>query len=240
MCMKHSGVTTWPFVRNMLEFAFPPLCLGCDELVPGNTAVCSNCLRRIDYYSQPLCLKCLELLDQQGNCLSCGKGACPLFVLAQYESPVREIIHKLKFSAITTPAEVLARQWCERFGEALLRCQPQVIAPVPLTANREYWRGYNQAELIAEQIAEQLDLTLHGRLLARTSGRRPQSRLKLAERAANVAGVYALADEPREDNLRVVLVDDVVTSGSTIREVARTCEGGGFEVVAGVALAHGR
>jgi ComF family protein len=237
--MAFTDVKSWPVLRGILEFAFPPLCLGCDELVAGQALVCSRCLKQIDYYEQPLCVACLELLDQQGKCLSCDESATPLYALAQYESPVREIIHKLKFESITTPATLLARLWCERFGEMLTERNPDVIAPIPLRPGREYWRGYNQAALLAEQIAERLSLVLHDTLMVRTGGRRPQSKLKLDQRAANVAGVYALADEVREDNRRVVLVDDVVTSGSTMREALSVCAESGFDVVACVAMAHG-
>jgi ComF family protein len=118
---------------------------------------------------------------------------------------------------------------------------PDALLPIPLAEGRAYVRGYNQAELIAQAISRRTDIPVEKNILYRIKTRRPQSKVKRENREANVAGLFAADGEmlSHKKPERVVLVDDIVTTGATCRETTRVLELAGVTVVGWVSIAHG-
>ncbi len=114
-----------------------------------------------------------------------------------------------------------------------------MLVPVPLHCSREKHRGYNQAALYAKEIGRLLEIPVREDILLRIKKRKPQSKLKFAERAVNIKGVFTVAYEADGEE-RVILVDDVVTSGATAAEARKELEKAGYQVCAVVAMAHGQ
>jgi len=114
-----------------------------------------------------------------------------------------------------------------------------MLIAVPLYPSREKRRGYNQAALFAEQLAQLLDLPVRKDILFRVEKRKPQAKLKFERRTENIRGAFTVVEEA-ENGERVILVDDVVTSGATAKEAKRELEEAGYRVCAVVAIAHGR
>jgi ComF family protein len=134
----------------------------------------------------------------------------------------------------------LADEIAQRQGAAVRKLSPAALVPIPLHPSREYVRGYNQAALFASELAPLIDMPVDGNLLIRLKKRRPQARLKQARRATNIRGAFVLAPDytSEEHAERVILVDDVVTSGQTIFEARRTLARAGLSVVGAIAIAH--
>ena len=110
--------------------------------------------------------------------------------------------------------------------------------PVPLYPSREHYRGYNQAAILADELAHRLDFEVRRDLLARVKQRKPQAKLDVRHRVRNIKDVFEVI-RPPDDNVKdLILVDDVVTSGSTVLEAKRTLENAGFKVKAVVSIAH--
>jgi ComF family protein len=215
-----------------LDLAFPAACSGCGREGP------------------PLCAVCLPALDAR---LALPGGTpiglpadipAPLLQLewcAPFTGPVRDAIHDLKYSGERRLAEPLgeavARRW-RRVGQGA-----EVVVPVPVHAERERYRGYDQATLIAAAVARRLGLPL---ALALERGRATIAQFELGrdERAANVAGAFRLRSDRAAARAVigcwVLLVDDVVTTGATLAACATTLRRGGAAAVSAIAVARER
>ncbi len=228
-----------PLLKGLLDFVFPPLCLGCGAFNPHHAAVCEGCLQSIDTYDHPICLSCFELIPDAKGCPICRDKYVPLFAYGNYASPLQEIIIRFKFKGITTPAALFAPLLYEQFQKQLQSLKAEMLIPVPLYPSREKHRGYNQAALFAEQLAELLDLPVRKDIIFRVEKRKPQAKLKFERRVENIKGAFTVAEEA-ENSERVILVDDVVTSGATATEARNELEKAEYKVCAVVAIAHGR
>ena len=228
-----------PLLKGLLDFVFPPLCLGCGEFNDDHPGICKSCLKKIDTYEHPICLNCFEILPIAQNCPVCREKSVPLFAYGNYASPIQDIIIQFKFRGITTPAALFAPLLYEQFQRQLQSLKAGMLIPVPLYPSREKRRGYNQAALFAEQLAQLLDLPVRKDILFRVEKRKPQTKLKFEKRAENIRGAFTVAEETENDE-RVILVDDVVTSGATAAEARKELEEAGYRVCAVVAIAHGR
>lgn len=223
----------------MIDFVYPPLCLGCSDYTENENGICDRCLDAIETFAYPFCLSCDEFIPAGHKCAACKAESLPLYAFGNYAGPLEQIIIQFKFKGITRPSEFLAGLLVRSFGSDITSLGAQALVPVPLHARRQTYRGYNQAEVFARDLSIELDIPVEIDVIRRTRKRRPQARLSLASRAANVNGVFEI-DEPAEDLVRVILVDDVVTSGATVREAARTLRETNIKVLAVIAMAHAR
>lgn len=227
-----------PLWDTLLEFALPPLCLGCGEYTSNKPAICDSCSAKVDLYTAPFCLSCKEQLFETMICPDCKKDSWLLFAFGNYRDPLQEIIINFKFRGITHIAEYVAEAVTEKFGERILSLDPDYLVPIPLHLVRQAARGYNQAEVFADALSRRLEVPVATDFLKRTRRRKEQARLSEHERASNIKGVFEpLADaDPGET---AILIDDVVTSGMTVREARRVLLGAGFDVPAAISMAHG-
>lgn len=160
-----------------------------------------------------------------------------VFSLGYYETRLQTIIHDLKFQGLKPLAVGLGRRLAELIAPKLDRIRVDMVIPVPLHDSRLYRRGFNQAEEIARETARRLDLPLQTALLITARNTRQQAKLPAAQREANVRGAFAVDDDAGIlRGKRILLIDDVTTTGATLRENARVLSGAGAKkIVAGVA-----
>jgi ComF family protein len=170
-----------------------------------------------------------------GNC----RARLPAFDVAwaayRFEGPLRTAIHRFKYGGERALGEPLGALLAD--AAAGLRIEADLIVPAPLHATRRRERGYNQSELLARVVARRLGLPL-GLALARQRPTPPQVGLSAAERRANVAGAFAWRGESLADR-RVLLIDDVCTTGATLDACARALRPHGPASIAAVTLARG-
>lgn len=226
------------WLDDLLEFAIPPLCLGCGDHTQNADQICDQCHYRIDRYTEPFCLKCKHQLFDSMVCSNCENDSWLLLAYGNYIDPLKEIVVHFKFRGITSACDFAAKELHGQFSETILALDPTYLVPVPLHPLRELMRGYNQAEVFANQLGKLLELPIATDFVRRTKRRKEQARLHELERESNIRGVFeATADaDPGE---RIILVDDVVTSGATVTEVRRILIDAGFEVPACISMAHG-
>jgi ComF family protein len=157
---------------------------------------------------------------------------------AVYDGALVRAIVMLKFERI----EPLGRWFAERLVEVVRReaetLAADVVVPVPLHRERERERGYNQADLIAKPLAKRLGLPYRAALLMRTRPRPDKQVLSLSERWESVRGAFATRPGSQVDKLRVLLVDDVVTTGATLDACAKALRGAGAKSVIGLTVAR--
>lgn len=228
----------FPLVRGLIDFVYPPLCAGCREYTEAPGGICERCLARIDWWDKSILLTDIDFRAPSGG-ESREPESFPLFAAGSYVGPLREIIVQYKFHGATSIVPVVAERLAGQFGEEIRKLAPALLVPIPLHPSREYLRGYNQAEVLARAVSSSIDLPVVDDILCRVKKRRPQSKLSKSRRAANIQAVFALSRDV-DPNLcrRVILVDDVVTSGQTLFEARRTLKEGGFEVIGAIAIAH--
>src|SRR5260370_7310447 len=144
----------------------------------------------------------------------------------------------LKYQGVTPLAVWLAAGLQETVSRRRERCMADVVGPVPAHALRLRERGYNQAELIARPLARSLGLPCRSYLLVRSRPRPDKLRLTLRERWRSVRGAYTIRQGLRVDNLRVLLVDDVLTTGATLDACSRALRKAGAAKVVALTLAR--
>ncbi len=217
-------------VSSFLDVLFPPLCHLCKAPLPdtGDLHLCSRCREKAPPIVSPLCPVCgVPFRTEDGIDHACG--ACstthPSFTCARsamlFEGSVRELIHRFKYDRkvqLRRPLGLLAAELLRGFNEEIT---PDLIIPVPLHVRRLRERGFNQAVLIGEILSRQWHLPLSRNNLRRIRWTEPQIHLSADERVSNVRNAFAVADPEILQGKRILLVDDVYTTGSTVIECAK-------------------
>jgi len=227
------------FFGGLVDLALPPLCTACGEYTESPTGLCDSCIRRIDRYDYPVCLQCEQPIFSGAKCPQCGGETLILFAFGNYVDPLKEAVHQFKFRGVTRVAGYFADEIAARFGPQIGEFNPAKLVPIPLHPSREHARGFNQATVFAEALASRLSISVDTELLIRVKKGKPHSRLSDAARARNIRGVFAVTSESAAEE-SLLLVDDVVTGGHTVREARSALVQAGFHVPAVISIAHGR
>jgi ComF family protein len=212
------------------NFSRVPVCDSCQKLPEPLTAeyFCSAC-------KMPFVNK--FPLDESGRCALCRlgvRGFDAAYSYGSYEGALRELIHLYKYSGV----EPLAQQFGEWLARALPREQAfDVVVPMPLYWYKRMQRGFNQSELLARHIARRWNVPLKG-VLRRKKATAPQAGLTNSKRRLNVQGAFAMKSGVRLDGQRILLVDDVLTTGATAAAAARALKRAGAKHVTILTLAR--
>lgn len=208
-------------ISKLFDLLFPPKCIFCHNLLwhedDNNNNICNKCEDSLPYTTVSNGITTADFITK---CVS------PLF----YRDFVRESIHRFKFKRCDF--------YCKPYAELIIHCLENhedikfdYITWVPLSRRRLRSRGYDQAKLLAETIAIRTNIPIWG-MLRKIKNTKAQSTLKdKSQRRANIAGAYKLSPGTDVTGLNILLVDDVVTTGSTISECAKTLLLGGAERV---------
>lgn len=239
----HTGLTR--FWRGLVDLVLPPLCLGCDAPVTEDQALCAACWKAIHFIERPFCARCgmpFDLPVEEGTlCAQCLSDP-PLYERARsalvYDEASKPLILRFKHADRLHPAPALSA-WMARAASDIWP-MADVIAPVPLHRWRLWRRRYNQAALLAKAIGKKTGLPVCVDLLVRRRATPPQGKLGRKERHENVAGAFALRQNADVAGKRVVLIDDVMTSGATAAACARALLKAGAASVYVVTLARTR
>jgi ComF family protein len=219
--------------RWMEEWAFPQHCILCTE--PG-AALCGPCREDLPGLHAPRCPICAVSsvrAEVCGQCLAHPPRFAKVIVALSYGFPVDALIRRLKYGADLSLTDLLAALLAERAGR---ESQPDCVIPMPLSAQRLRERGFNQSHEIARNLARRLHLPLADAACKRIRHTPPQASLPLDERRANIRGAFQCSINL--DGARVVVVDDVLTSGATLNELTRELLRAGAAEVNGWVLAR--
>lgn len=234
----------------LVSVIFPADCRICGELLTDSRRVpiCLKCLGSFKRIPSTICEICgcllsgLQLKEGQPRlCPACQDKTYGFHCarsFAVYQGQLVRAILLLKFEQI----EPLGVWFAERLAEVMEserdRLAADVIVPVPLHRQRQRERGYNQATLISKPLAKRLGLPHKALLLVRTKARPDKRILTLEERWESVHGAFATRPGSQVDNLRVLLVDDVLTTGATLDACARALREAGAKTVVGLTVAR--
>jgi competence protein ComFC len=229
---------------GLVDFFFPRLCLVCmEKLGEDEEVICDSCRKTMHEVAKPVCPLCgagARKLSKK-KCYDCPKP--PTFfdrarARYQYAGVLPEAIRKMKYrkrlEAVDVFGKLLFLYWKEEMGDEQVDC----IIPVPLHASRERHRGFNQAEMIADVLTRYSEVPTVAGALLRIRPTKTQTGLLPDERRKNVEGAFAVPYAPIVKDRRVLLIDDVYTTGSTVNECARVLKEAGCARVAVLTLAR--
>jgi ComF family protein len=213
--------------RIALDLAFPPSCALCDA---GGALLCDTCAAALPRADGMRCDRCWMPVHRPSTCRHCI-DAPPAFTslraVCVMDEGARRLAHELKYEGLTSLADPMAQLMASDGALAAAG----LIVPVPLHPRRERSRGYNQAHELAKRLGHAAGIDADVRAMRRTRDTEPLAKtMRREERRAIVEGAFA-ARPDRVDGRRVLLVDDVVTTGATLDACARALlEAGAAEV----------
>lgn len=219
------------WVGGCVELIFPGRCSCCRIGLPGKgQVICADCLSLINYLQSPLCCCCgRELADSSGGDHLCGYclRQPPVYsrarAVVRYEEPVSHLLHSLKYAADTSTLPALAHVIASFALQLAQEFQPAAdrIIPVPLFPARLKKRGLNQSLLLARLFFPQAGAALLADGMSRTRNTPPQTTLDGDARRKNLKAAFAVRNPPDVCGRRIFLVDDVLTTGTTVSECGR-------------------
>lgn len=230
----------WP--GKILQSLYPLRCPGCDEIVtPYGQKVCSVCLTRMKLLTPPWCMRCgKKLLAEKEICEDCARSE-HVFVrgraLYEYDS-IFDSVYRFKYGNRQEYADFFGEQMAVYLGDFLQTIKPDGIVPIPLHKKREKQRGYNQAFLLAKALSKYTGIPVYKDLVIRVKNTAPLKCQKPKERQNNLKKAFNVKENDVKLE-RVLLVDDIYTTGSTMDEVCRTLGQIGVKEVYFITLAGG-
>ena len=231
--------------RFALDLLLPPRCLSCTETVGEPGTLCSECWTQIAFLAPPFCVGCGRPFDfdlgPDAVCGACARSR-PIFgrarAVLRYDDASRPLIISFKHRDRTDAAPAFGK-WMARAGAELL-ADADLLVPVPLHRYRLIARRYNQSALLAQAIATESGIGCAPDLLVRTRATKSQGRLRTRERERNVRGAFAVRARRLEQlrDRRIILVDDVMTTGATATASAKALLRAGAAAVDVLTLAR--
>ena len=209
---------------GILDLLYPKRCPVCHGVVRGKGKVCTPCQKRLIYIKEPKCKKCGKEIEKEEReyCTDCqrfthsfDKGAS----VFAYDPVMRRSISMFKYHNRREYAQFYAEEMhknCERF---IKQCDPQVILPVPVHRRKKRQRGFNQAELVAKELGKRTGVPVDAKYLMRAEKTTPQKELTRQQRKVNLRKAFAVRESGKYYE-RVLLVDDIYTTGATIDAIS--------------------
>lgn len=213
---------------DIISIFLPPRCIKCGTVLVHDDGLCPECFNEINFISAPYCQKCgqpLETVPSSSKmlCASCLKKVKTPFRLSRsavhYDEASKPLLLSFKFHDKTDNARTLAK-WLNLAGQDIWKEGADLIVPIPLHYTRLMKRRYNQSGLLAAELSKLTGLPVDYASVARHKKTRPQVEFSGHERVKNVKGVFSVKCPEKIKGKRIVLIDDVMTTGSTLKECA--------------------
>lgn len=234
-------------LTGLADLIFPPGCLACDAIIDHheNLPICPSCFSKIKFITSPLCVCCgipFSGTDESnhlcGNCLISKPSFSFARAVGIYEATFLEVIHKFKYRGKIAVGKIMGRLMAEYDCPSLRISEFTLIMPVPLHSKRLRERGFNQSVILGREIARRFLIPLDFLTLNRHIDTVSQIHLGKKERESNVRGAFEVTHPEKISDRKIILVDDVYTTGSTVRECARVLMKNGATSVAVLTLAR--
>ena len=222
--------------RTILDILFPRRCPVCGEIVkPAGGLICPPCFQKLSFVIGPVCKKCgKEIMDETmefcEDCMAHRHAFESGVALVNYDETARKSMVQIKYNNKREYLDFYGAALAVRYEKVIRRMHADVIIPVPVHRSRRRKRGFNQAEILAEILGERLEIPVETDWLRRNRRTMPQKELSPAERLKNLAGAF-YAERLPDGVQRVLLVDDIYTTGSTLEACAQVLRKAGAESV---------
>ncbi len=235
------------FYHRTLDLFFPAniKCVLCGDDLPEvrKIEMCENCAKKLELITEDKCCKHCgsPILGEAKYCFNC-KDNSRAFDLSRsvfvYEGEVEKLIAGLKFNNKPYLSRTLGRYLSKLYKE--LGWSVDLVVPVPMTESRKKWRGYNQAELLATEFCEETGLVLNTQVLRKVRDTDEQKELSFTERQKNIIDAFRVSDKYFVKNKKILLIDDVMTTGATANACAIALKQAHASQVYVLSIAHGK
>lgn len=228
---------------NIIYGIFPKRCPLCEEAITPEELICKLCIPKIKFVQEPKCKKCGKKLvnDRQEYCHNCSKNnhffetGISTF---EYTEEIRKAIYRFKYHNKRDYGKFFANAIYINNGQEIKGWKADVIMPIPIHYKRRVKRGYNQAEILAGRLGEYINIPINSKCLVRQSNTKPQKDLSVSERKQNLENAFKIVDNVVKYR-KVILIDDIYTTGSTIDECAKVLLSAGVDKVYYISLSIG-
>jgi len=229
-------------LKDLIDLILPPVCYICKRrLKSEENIICNDCYSRIRLLSPPYCERCGRPLPTPdikvcNTCIIERHPCSYIRGISPYDGIAEHLIILLKYNGKIGTAKILGRLMIQAILKEEIYRNCNVILPVPLHTTRTRERGYNQAELLGKELSVELNIPLVSDALIRVRATPSQTKLPSEERATNVKDAFVVNKQRIEliKDKTVLLVDDVLTTGATLNECARTLLKGDVKEVLGI------
>lgn len=235
----------------VFDLLFPIECFGCGQ---EKEWLCKKCFRDLNFKTEQYCLRCYDKNNFGEFCSNCQQyfSLNGVFIAHEYENKIiAKLIKSLKYNFAKDISKPLGNQLIlfvqNLLNQARLKDSPPkvlvdfknaLLLPVPLHKKRFNWRGFNQAELLAQEVVKNFGLEFDNQNLIRKVYRKPQAKLNGPKRVENIKGCFAwVGNDLKKRN--IILIDDITTTGSTLNEAARVLKENNASEVWGLVVAKG-
>jgi ComF family protein len=227
--MLKDGITD--FIQTLSDLVFPPACHFCDSPdVESGFEICADCAESITRIKPPICAQCGLPLAHNithellfcGTCLTDPPAYGTARFGVAYEGHLRQALKNFKYNSELRLSPALGQLLSEAFFRYYDPEEFDVVVPIPIHRKKLLERGFNQAVILARKLSESTGIPLHRNCFKKIRDTPAQARLSKKERQHNLKGCFQVSRLNAIKDKRILLVDDVATTGSTIREAART------------------
>lgn len=212
-------------IETVINFLYPSQCRVCENQIGLESVpyMCDTCWHDIDFIEPPWCEMC-GIPNTEDKCDSCAANPPPygkLRTIAFYEAALQQAIHLFKFEKRTTLAKPLTQLLMQYIPDDFSIAEYDFILPIPIHKKRLRERGFNQATLLANGIAKITGVPVVTDVLTRYRNTSPQSSLDRETRQTNIIGAFELHKKEVVQDKRILVLDDVFTTGATVREAVK-------------------
>ena len=211
------------YLAALKDILIPRICFACEEKISGGY-LCQKCLSKIEFIYPPLCPFCSNRLlnKREKICARCAKITFPyerLICITKYKSPVAELIHLFKYKNYDFLVELFASLTIKHLTHIGLEPSGyDIVTAVPLYKTKLRDRGYNQAGLLARYLANYFKISFKDDIIYATRESLSQVKLDKKSRLSNIKGIFSVQE--KLENKKIMLLDDIFTTGSTVKECA--------------------
>ena len=226
------------YLKAARDILFPCLCLYCEKKIPRGY-LCRECLEKIVFLYPPRCRCCAKpLFSVSDTCEQCSGKVYPyqrLISTTAYEGPMISLIHLFKYKNYDYLAGYLASLMVKYLSKAGFNSHNyHFVTPVPLHRDKLKIRGYNQAELLAKLLSNYFKIPFRDDIISNTNIRPSQTKLSVEKRKKNVEGIFAATENL--SGKRIILIDDIFTTGSTANACSQALREKGAEAITIITL----
>ncbi len=236
--------------QAILDMIYPVRCPICEKIVtPKGERICTSCKEKLNYIREPRCFRCSKPIEQeeQEYCSDCQRGPHHFdqgYAVWVYDEAMKHSVAGYKYRGKKEYAKFYTEEILRGYGNWVSKLAPDALVPVPIHRSKYSERGYNQADILARGIGKELEIPVLSDLLIRNRKTLPQKMLSDKERFRNLKAAFAM-NKKRVSSIpkqlsRVLLVDDIYTTGSTIEACAQVLKSHGIKEVYFIVLCIGK
>lgn len=213
------------FLEEAISFVFPRRCPVCDEIIQADTYICRECRGKLQYVQEPVCKKCGKPLEDERReyCGDCT-GKRHFFIqgkaVFEYREGMKVSMYRFKYSNKREYADFYAGEAARIYGDWIRRHRIEAIVPIPMYLWKKRRRGYNQAEVFAVRLGKKLRIPVEQGLVKRIRNTTPQKELNDIQRKENLKKAFKIVPNIVKYK-KILLVDDIYTTGSTMDAVTQ-------------------